>query len=283
MKKLGRISQRVIIVGLAAVLAIIALLLGNGLRQRTNMDAGNTTPPAGPSSPAVTTAPPTTAPTAPATTAPTAPPTTVTTAPPPTEPENTNIVVITQNWRPFIEDATEFGEVDVTELSYYHLVKCELEGTRAVYGGMASSLYRSILFMPEVLEDDLQNATVTYDVRVNYGELCHYDDRYIEDGQHSVYTAGQYFHWMGHDLWYMHLDGLTYAEVLEKVGGVWVDIVVMVDDNIVGCAVYQIVPYQHFGLTAQYVCSEYYPQVNGRYQPITEEFVQKRLEACHQG
>ena len=273
--------KKSVIAMIVVVLAIIALLLGNGLRQRPNLDAGNTTAPGSTqSSPVVTTAPPTTVPT----TAPTTVP--ATTAPLPTEPENRNIVVITRSWNPFVEDAPEFGEIEYSELTAYHLLQCKMEGTSAVYGGLASSLYWAICFTPEILETDLQNAAVTYDVRVNYGEMIHFDKddmRYVQDGNHAVYAAGQTFLWQGHDLWCMTTDELGLVEVLAQVGGVWIDVVVKVDDNIVGCAVFEIIPYQNFGLTAQYVCSEYYPQINGRYQEITEEFVQKRLEAIHQG
>lgn len=281
MKKEQNNGNKKIYLCLAAVvvLLILAGLIANGLRRQTNVDPGNTTDPVDTTVPVSTPAPTVT----------TAPPATVTTAPPPTEPENTAIVVVAQTWRPFLEDATEFGEVNFNEVDAYHLLKCEFEGTNAVYGGLSSSLYWGIQFAPQLLEQNLRNADVTYDVRVNYGALSHlvetgnWKDSYtVDDGQHGVYPTDQTFSWKGHDLWGMTTDELGLPDVLVQVGGVWVDIVVKVDDNIVGCAVFEIVPYQNFGLTARYVCSEYYPQVNGRYQNITEEFVQKRLEACHQ-
>lgn len=273
MKKEQNNGNKKIYLCLAAVvvLLILAGLIANGLRRQTNVDPGNTTDPVDTTVPVSTPAP------------------TVTTAPPPTEPENTAIVVVAQTWRPFLEDATEFGEVNFNEVDAYHLLKCEFEGTNAVYGGLSSSLYWGIQFAPQLLEQNLRNADVTYDVRVNYGALSHlvetgnWKDSYtVDDGQHGVYPTDQTFSWKGHDLWGMTTDELGLPDVLVQVGGVWVDIVVKVDDNIVGCAVFEIVPYQNFGLTARYVCSEYYPQVNGRYQNITEAFVQKRLEACHQ-
>ena len=271
--------KKSVIAMIVVVLAIIALLLGNGLRQRPNLDAGNTTAPGSTqSSPVVTTAPPTTVPT----TAPTTVP--ATTAPLPTEPENRNIVVITRSWNPFVEDAPEFGEIEYSQVTGYNLFQNIAQGTYLVYSNPGSSLYYGIHFKFDNVEWDLRNAAITYDVRANYGEITRYDNGYIREGKHTICTEDQYIYWQGSDIFYMcmHQD-LTYEEVLAQVGGVWIDVVVKVDDNIVGCAVFEIIPYQNFGLTAQYVCSEYYPQINGRYQEITEEFVQKRLEAIHQG
>lgn len=134
----------------------------------------------------------------------------------------------------------------------------------------------------------MQDAAITYTVQTNYGDL-YYDyyskdsyDGNIKQGKQCSYTAGQTILWQGQELNAMLEDGMSLEDVLAKTGRVFVDLVVKADDHIVGCAVFEIIPWNGIGFTVRYLCSEYYPQVDEQYQPITEEFVQQRIAACHQ-
>lgn len=138
-----------------------------------------------------------------------------------------------------------------------------------------TSAFGHITVYPEILELDVPAGTITYSIRTNYGGLCYQHGNYA--GQ--IVTVDKFIYWMGYDL-----IGSEHLENTEQPDRCWIDVVVMADGHIIGCAVFELIPWVQYdkGMTYVYRYSEYYPQVDGTCQAVTEAFVEQRLEIFHQ-
>lgn len=138
-----------------------------------------------------------------------------------------------------------------------------------------TNAFGHITVYPEILEPDVPAGTITYSIRTNYGGLCYQHGDYA--GQ--TVTVDKFLYWMGYEN-----IGSEHFENTEQPDRCWIDVVAMADGHIIGCAVFELIPWIQYdnGMTYVYRYSEYYPQVDGACQAVTEAFVEQRLETFHQ-
>lgn len=238
----------------------------------TQQDAGNSgsTQPSGTTSPEI----PTTLPTVP-----TEP--TVTTAP--TEPvaTTTPMPLLLQIIAPFdiyAENPDAAGDVEVTVVEGYRLLDNQSLPRFCSYDSMRlGNDYFTIQILPGILEDDLKNYAINYEVKTNYAGL--FTARAGTEGYVGKQTTCKtHIHWRGLDV--------VPEEERDQVmpDRIWVDMVVKILDDIVGLVVFEIVPWEgrDDAFTIYYRYSEFYPMFDGRKQEVSEELVWQRIEAYHQ-
>ena len=214
-----------------------------------------------------------------------------TTAPTPTQTPEPAIFVLTHAAREMSNGLESSENVDFEVVDSDPVLKYEFPGNWGIYC-QPSGAYWGIRFVGAIVPEALQDTAVILDVKTNYGDLMHdftsgeytYSQAHI--GKQAILDAGQAFLWQGDEINSIRLKEEAYdydmSAVLAQIGRVWVDILVKVDGNIVGCLVFEMVNWKNLGLTVEYVGSDYYPPMDGQYQAITEEFVRQRIDAYHQ-
>lgn len=132
--------------------------------------------------------------------------------------------------------------------------------------------------VPILLEDDLQNRTMSYTAKTNY---CGFFKGAANEYLGKETTHDTFVRWLGeHSMPEGEKD-------TEKPEHIWVDILIKADDKIVGFAVVEIVTMVLDGVTHEYGYmvddryTEYYPLIDGQFQEIDEEFVWQRIEQYH--
>ena len=147
------------------------------------------------------------------------------------------------------------------------------------YGNSLSSGYFCIMIWPVILEESLQNVALEFEAATNYGGLYCDINKMGECAGWSAHFADAYIAWRGNDA----VPSQYRQDV--KPDRVWIDIIVRMDGNIVGFAVFEIVPWDQSSWvsTSVYKYSEFYSSADdAQSQEITEDFVLSRIEACHQ-
>lgn len=142
--------------------------------------------------------------------------------------------------------------------------------------------YRYVTIVPEIVEKELEEKAITYEVRTNYGGL--FTDQKTSAYVGNCVTVDRSVVWRG-------ADGIPAEDRMERPDRSWIDMVVKESGVAVGVVVLEIVDWylddvaegkEPCGLTIEYKYSEYYPVVNGQMQNITEDFAWQRIEAYHQ-
>ena len=133
----------------------------------------------------------------------------------------------------------------------------------------------SLQMLPELLEESLIDMSIHYAARTNYAGFftTFHNDSYV--GQKTEFVT--HIHWRGIELVPKE------ERDQEKPDRVWLDLVVYAEDSVVGMIVFELVPYngKEHTFTAAYRYSEYYPQVSGQFQEISEESAWQRIDAYH--
>ena len=135
----------------------------------------------------------------------------------------------------------------------------------------------SLQMLPGLLEESLIDMSIHYAARTNYGGFytgITLKDEYYVGNQATFLKAIQ---WTGP----FSLPATVPGQ--EKPDRVWLDLVVYAEDSVVGMIVFELVPYngKEHTFTAAYRYSEYYPQVDGQFQEISEESAWQRIDAYH--
>ena len=142
--------------------------------------------------------------------------------------------------------------------------------------------YRYVTIVPEIVEPELKEKAIAYEVKTNFGGL--FTDTKVSAYAGSYLSVDSFFVWRG-------ADGIPSEYRMERPDRSWIDMVVKEGDVAVGIIVLEIVDWYEpwyaegkrpHGLTVEYKYSEYYPLVDGQPQNITEDFAWQRVEAYHQ-
>lgn len=191
--------------------------------------------------------------------------------------------------RVYAYDLKNADGADVSEVEKYALE----EGVVFVDGFwgplMGNSQGIPITFM--ATEESIKDATITFDLTLNYGELavnCGEQSGFdLENsGKQCIVENGRTVYWTGNELLGIYADYAPnvqdlseFDEMLIGLGEVYMDVVMKADGHIVGCAVIQFVCTEELGaeFSAKLVKTLFYPPVNGEFQEISEAYVQKML------
>ena len=143
------------------------------------------------------------------------------------------------------------------------------------YYDIFSGAYGFIDIVPIVLEPIIKNGNLTYTAKTNFsGFYSRSPITYKGKTDESKYG----FEWRGSN------TGPEEVKAEERPEHIWVDIVIRANGNIVGIAVLEIVDWPGRGEDCYMLIdaySECYHLVNGRFQPIDEDFVWQRIEQYH--
>ena len=185
----------------------------------------------------------------------------------------------------FAADPEAAGDVQMHVQEGYQFLK-HLPEDSEDYGGYYlyyvehTSLYNEILLWPGVLDEDVRFMPLTYEARTNYGALYNYSGKSLDEcyeGQQAMFV--EFLRWKG-------ISEVPKEERMEKPERIWIDIIVRANGCVVGFMVLEIVHWDEYTMdesyTVLYRYSEGYQMIDGHYQNITEEFVNARIEACHQ-
>ena len=184
----------------------------------------------------------------------------------------------------FLADTPELtADLDMNIVDDYALIIDPHEGTsrHSLYYASHSSGYGYITIFPEIMETDIQNRVLAYETRTNFGGLFS-TYKLIYAGKHTAFDS--FILWCGD-------SDVPEEDRVKRPERCWIDLVVKVDETVVGMVVLEIVDwyaefYQEgtapYGMTIEYKYSEYYPLVDGQPQNITEDFAWQRVEAYHQ-
>lgn len=173
--------------------------------------------------------------------------------------------------------------IDFVSVDEYEMTESPAYPRNAVWSPIMSSTCYGIVITPVIEEESVQEADITFEITVDYGELYgdFYSKKYTEGekgkatleetflGKKTVLSNKETIYWQGQEL--MH------SEELQTVQHVYVDIIAMADGNIVGYAVFEIERYDDSFFAGHLKQSEYYPLVDGEFQPITREYVQQKM------
>lgn len=142
--------------------------------------------------------------------------------------------------------------------------------------------YRYVTIVPEIVEPELKEKAIAYEVKTNFGGL--FTDTKVSAYAGNYLSVDSFFVWRG-------ADGIPSEYRMERPDRSWIDMVVKEGDAAVGIIVLEIVDWYDLvhmdgespcGLTVEYKYSEYYPLVDDQPQNITEDFAWQRVEAYHQ-
>lgn len=122
----------------------------------------------------------------------------------------------------------------------------------------------------------IRGGQISYLAETNYSGLYVMSSGLLEFAGSECTVSGVVC-WKGPGEW-----PAEYAS-MEKPDRIWVDILIMSRDHIVGFAVFEVVSFAdvHEGYQLIFHYSEVYDYVDGRFQNVSEEFVRSRMEACH--
>ena len=197
----------------------------------------------------------------------------------PTEPEFPPIVIFVP-FDIYNYDPTQAKGIDLQiKEGYQFLIRDE--NYKNMYRNPLSSYYSHIMTVPVILEESMQDAQLEYEFRTNCGSLV--TDRTNMHEHYAGQTAkmvNEYMIWCGHD----ELIRFLLPQENMQDAHIWLDIVASQDGKPVGFAVYQIVyeAIEESVWSSVYRYSECYPVAENEAVEITEEFVNSRIEACHQ-
>lgn len=151
------------------------------------------------------------------------------------------------------------------------------------------SLTNGVRMTLQILNQDMQEHEITFDISTNYGELyaegasANIDPNLttiLSHGKTVTINNGDWFRWEGQELVEMCVDR-TMVEVLEQTGQIYTEVIIRADGNIVGYAVFEILclnpDMATFGIAMRE--SVYYPKVDGQFQEVSEAYVQEQIKA----
>lgn len=146
-----------------------------------------------------------------------------------------------------------------------------------------SNEHAAIYLMISMTDRDLLSPNEQYEVRTNYGGFFEVDGgtggtlvKYV--GQLAFIEYSWSLAWVGpYDI--PDID----PAVTEKPNRIWIDAIFRDGEYIIGFAIYEVVPWgdHNEGYTIVNAYDESYKLIDGRFQSITEEFVNQRIEAYH--
>lgn len=185
--------------------------------------------------------------------------------------------------------ACDLEEVKSTELEEYALLE-GVEDSYLTHWSPYLDLISSGITMTFVVDDvELQKHELVVEISTNYGTLrgYHYNKKYWVDedlekskenacfGQSGMVDNGEVVFWEGTDL----LHSAQREKIVSGEERVFIDVIIRSEDNIIGYAVLEAVLEKPelfmFGLTL--LESAYFPKVEGQFQNVTPEYVEKRI------
>lgn len=143
----------------------------------------------------------------------------------------------------------------------------------------------------KVEEEALQEHQISFDISCNSGALFIRERLYpstgryaydmVDCGQNHTIRNGETFFWR-RELPENYLPEFSLQTMLEEENGLFLQVLIRADGNIVGFAVFEMICLDEqmlfYGVTMRE--SVYYPKVDGQFQMITEEYVQEQIQAC---
>lgn len=171
----------------------------------------------------------------------------------------------------------ELDEVDEAQLADYALIgqsDVVFDNIWSPFFG-ATLAHRGITFS-FLIDEELDNHEITFDVSTNCGELHGSTKKdYPLLGKTTTIQNGDVVYWRGYEV--LEAEGATLDEKIANCGGVYLDIVIKADGNVIGYAVFEIGAGRSMVFTSSLKASVYFPKVDGEFQTVTDEYVNQQI------
>ena len=261
---------------LLAILSVFIIVVSFGACGVASLDNTGTTPPTD------GTTLPVTDPTSTAPTNFTATDPTVTTEPKPTEPEPTEpaTIQITAPFDLFAENPGETWDVELYIVEDYLLFTNLVVERQTIYVDGTNFIH--IYIYPGMQDESIPTVDLIFEARTNYNGF-YTPGLSIMEGYAGMKTEFTEY--------IKYTPNLGTPQSREDAGQqpdrVWIDVLVKNGDHILGVLIYEVVPLLDVSdnidhaATIEYRYCESYAPIDGKYQPVTEEFVNARIEAYH--
>lgn len=180
-------------------------------------------------------------------------------------------------------EVREQKNVDFTGLEEYIFVENQIKPGQNMWNPLTNY---ELAITPVVDEEELQDYTITFDVSTKHGLLVgnyHNREKYktyadAEMGKQATIDNGETLYWEGYE---PCLDGTARRKAVDPGDDtIYVDLIIKADENIIGYAIFAIVPVEGWdgnAYTGMLVHSVYYPMVDGQFQAINEAFVWQEI------
>lgn len=174
--------------------------------------------------------------------------------------------------------ACELDDVDPAQLAEYALIVGDTS-YKSTYSPIVNLACggSTLSFLTE--EEMLEGHEITYDISINYGEIRKSGNKYPLEDKNVTIGNGDTVYWTVDEVIKMISTDYTTEMVKEKTSGVYADVIIKADGNIVGYAVFEMVctlPEIYF-FNSILLRSVFYPKVDGEFQVITDEYVAEQI------
>ena len=199
--------------------------------------------------------------------------------------------------------ACDIESISEDELEQYALVESLEQSYQTMWAQHINVIAKGITISLLLDDDSLGESDIDIEVSTNFGELRgnHYRDKYFVEGdikqsrenaklgKKGTIDNGEAVFWTGFELLDIYAAGEKAGKSKEEsfleTGGVFVEFIVRVENHIVGYAVMEIISVDYeseiFGIELR--DSAYFPKVDGEYQNVTQEYLEKRIRSAKAG
>ena len=182
--------------------------------------------------------------------------------------------------------ACDSSAMDSIKLEDYQLIEGNEPSYKTAWSPYISLLTGGVTLTLVVDEESLSDCEITYDLSVNYGELYLgvFGDSSgecldVSRCKAGVAKNGETISWTGHDLLGAIPTEKSFEDFLAEIQGVYLNVIIKADGKIIGYTVLEMVCTNvdlHLFQVAL-IDSCYFPKVEGKYQNISEEYVQELM------
>lgn len=139
----------------------------------------------------------------------------------------------------------------------------------------AMSSSRGLPFSFEVSDDYYAGMTITYDINVNCGRF------WYEENMECVELGTSFSLENNRKIYWDSVGVKSAKEAMSEDGGIFADVIIRADEQIVGYALLEIGysedPWLYFPAWCETIC---FPMINGELQNVSEEYVTEQMELC---
>lgn len=178
--------------------------------------------------------------------------------------------------------ACELDDMNAVQLAEYALIEGETS-YKGAWSPRINLICEGIRLSFLVEDEMLEGHKITYDISVNYGEIeFGYKQEDVTLGKNGTIDNGETICWTGYEVIRLHTMHDTTEEIKAKTGGVYLDVILKADGNVIGYAVFEIVctlpELDLYHAVLQH--SVFYPKVEGEFQTISAEYVAQQIASA---
>ena len=173
-------------------------------------------------------------------------------------------------------EVSEIEKTDFSKLEDYRLLENSINASAPIWVPFMSGL-QGLAFTPLVDEPCLSEHLIQFKISTNYGDMI---DRNADiHGKKVTVQNGSTIYWDGSQMVEDCGELENIDAHLATIGRIYIDLIILADDHIVGCAVFEMTRLEDMNIafTTKLLSTVYYPKVNDEFQKVTMEYVQQEI------